>query len=74
MNNILTTIKHFICKILCIKQCQCLWKTKGDKQCKEKSKKRKKVNGSKFLTGKQKNLPPKLKAKIIKAKMKKAKA
>ena len=34
----------------------------------------KKTNGSKFLTGKQKNLPPKLKAKIIKAKMKKVKA
>lgn len=40
----------------------------------KKLKNGKKVNGSKFLTGKQKNLPPKLKAKIIKAKMKKAKA
>lgn len=34
----------------------------------------KKINASKYLTGKQKNLPPKLKAKIIKTKMKKAKA
>jgi len=34
----------------------------------------KKVNASKYLSGKQKNLPPKLKAKIIKSKMKKAKA
>jgi len=34
----------------------------------------KKINASKYLTGKQKNLPPKLKAKIIKSKMKKAKA
>ena len=34
----------------------------------------KKTNGSKKLKGKQKNLPPKLKAKIIKAKMKKVKA
>lgn len=40
----------------------------------KKLKNGKKGNGSKFLTGKQKNLPPKLKAKIIKAKMKKAKA
>jgi hypothetical protein len=32
----------------------------------------KKINASKYLTGKQKKLPPKLKAKIIKSKMKKA--
>ena len=31
-------------------------------------------NASKYLTGKQKKLPAKLKAKIIKSKMKKAKA
>ncbi len=32
------------------------------------------INASKYLTGKQKKLPAKLKAKIIKSKMKKAKA
>jgi len=35
LDNIITEIKHLVCKIFCIKQCQCLWKSKGVKNDKK---------------------------------------
>jgi hypothetical protein len=35
IDNLMTSFKHLVCKILCIKQCQCLWKSKGVKNVKK---------------------------------------